>query len=96
MTRSTAPFSGPTAGLGFKPEHFAAALSPARSASEAGLWFEVHAENYMVAGGPRLAMLSALAEHYPLSLHGVGLSIGAARPLDRDHLYRLKALNHRY
>jgi len=96
MTRSTAPFSGPTAGLGFKPEHFAAALSPARSASEAGLWFEVHAENYMVAGGPRLAMLSALAEHYPLSLHGVGLSLGGPNLPDTEHLAALARLEERF
>jgi len=59
-------------------------------------FFEVHAENYMGAGGPPHAQLTAIRERYPLSLHGVGLSIGAARPLDRDHLARLKALNERY
>jgi len=59
-------------------------------------FFEVHAENYMGAGGPPHAQLAAICERYPLSLHGVGLSIGAARPLDREHLMRLKALNERY
>ena len=59
-------------------------------------FFEVHAENYMGAGGPPHRCLTAIREHYPLSLHGVGLSIGADRPLDREHLLRLKTLNERY
>ena len=92
MTRSTAP----TAGLGFKPEHLDAALSPARSATAAGLWFEVHAENYMVAGGPRLAMLEALAERYPLSLHGVGLSLAGPELPDPAHLAALARLEDRF
>lgn len=76
------------AGLGFKPEHFDEAMtSPA-----ADLWFEVHPENYMMAGGPRLAMLEALRRRRPLSLHGVGLSLAADRDPDREHLTRLKAL----
>ena len=91
MTLSTAP----TAGLGFKPEHFAAALSPARSATAAGLWFEVHAENYMIAGGPRLAMLDALAERYPLSLHGVGLSLAGPDLPEAGHLAVLARLEER-
>jgi uncharacterized protein (UPF0276 family) len=59
-------------------------------------WFEAHAENYMCAGGPPHKYLTEIRDRYPLSLHGVGLSIGAARPLDKDHLARLKALNARY
>lgn len=59
-------------------------------------FFEVHAENYMGAGGPPHRYLSAIRESYLLSLHGVGLSIGADRPLDRAHLDRLKALIARY
>ena len=50
----------------------------------------------MGAGGPPHRYLTAIRERYPLSLHGVGLSIGAAKPLDKDHLARLKALNDRY
>ncbi|MEF3365001.1 DUF692 domain-containing protein [Methylocystis sp. 9N] len=77
-----------TAGIGFKPAHFEEAIAcPA-----AGLWFEVHAENYMVAGGPRLAMLEALRAERPLSLHGVGLSIAGAERIDRTHLERLSRL----
>lgn len=78
----------PTAGIGFKPQYLDEALaSPA-----AGLWFEVHPENYMVDGGPRLAMLRALRDARPLSLHGVGLSLAGATEPDRAHLARLKRL----
>jgi hypothetical protein len=80
------------AGLGFKPEHFAEirAMRP-----DLG-FFEIHAENYMGAGGAPHAMLAALRADYALSLHGVGLSIGGARGLDRAHLARLRALIERY
>lgn len=82
----------PAAGLGFKPEHFDEALAcPA-----ADLWFEVHAENYMVAGGPRLAMLEALRRERPLSLHGVGMSLAGAADPDPDHLAALKRLVDRF
>ena len=77
------------AGVGLKPEHYAAILADEPDIG----WFEIHAENYMGAGGPPHRYLSAIR---PLSLHGVGLSIGAERPLDREHLKRLKALNQRY
>ena len=82
----------PRAGVGLKPEHYADILG---GRPDIG-WFEIHAENYMGAGGPPHRWLSAIREHYPLSLHGVGLSIGGARPLDKDHLRRLKALDARY
>ncbi|WP_171883363.1 MULTISPECIES: DUF692 domain-containing protein [Mesorhizobium] len=80
------------AGVGLKPEHYRIILE---SAPDLG-FFEVHAENYMGAGGPPHRYLTAIRERYPLSLHGVGLSIGGDRPLDRDHLVRLKALITRY
>ncbi len=77
-----------TAGLGLKPQHYAEAL-----ACEAdGLWFEVHPENYMASGGPRLAWLDAIARDKPLSLHGVGLSLAADEAPDEDHLAALKRL----
>jgi uncharacterized protein len=82
----------PCAGVGLKSEHIATILT---SKPKMG-FFEVHAENYMGEGGPPHAQLSAVRERYPISLHGVGLSIGSARPLDRDHLSRLKALVDRY
>jgi len=82
----------PAAGIGFKAEHFAEAVaSPA-----AGLWFEVHAENYMVDGGPRLAMLETLRRDRALSLHGVGMSLAGAAEPDADHLAALKRLVDRF
>jgi len=77
-----------TAGLGFKTEH----LNEALAAQAQGLWFEVHAENYMVEGGPRLSALDALAERFPISLHGVGLSLASVEPPDAAHLRRLRRL----
>jgi uncharacterized protein (UPF0276 family) len=82
----------PTAGLSFKPIHYEQAMAcPA-----AGMWFEVHAENYMVEGGPRLAMLKTLRRRFPLSIHGVGLSLAGAEEPDRIHLGRFKALIDRF
>jgi uncharacterized protein (UPF0276 family) len=80
------------AGLGLKPEHYQAILD---GEPDVG-FFEVHAENYMGAGGPPHRWLEAIRERYPLSLHGVALSIGAARALDKAHLGRLKTLVERY
>jgi len=80
------------AGVGFKAEHFAEALA----APAVGLWFEVHAENYMVVGGPRLAMLEAIRRERPLSLHGVGMSLAGAGDPDPDHLAALKRLVDRF
>ena len=55
-------------------------------------WFEVHSENYFVDGGPAIAALEAIRTDYPVSLHGVGMSLGSADPLDRRHVARLKRL----
>jgi uncharacterized protein (UPF0276 family) len=82
--------AAPSAGLALKPEQYAEALA----APADGLWFEVHAENYMVPGGPRLAWLEAISERHPLSLHGVGLSLAAH--VDLDHLARLAGLTRRF
>jgi uncharacterized protein (UPF0276 family) len=80
------------AGVGFKPEHFAEIDAGPQPVG----FFEIHAENYMGAGGPPHAKLTRLREDYALSVHGVGLSIGAMQPLDRAHLARLKTLCDRY
>jgi uncharacterized protein (UPF0276 family) len=80
------------AGVGLKPRHYAAVLEARPPVG----FFEVHAENYMGAGGPPHRYLTAVRERYPLSLHGVGLSIGTPHALDRDHLKRLRALIDRY
>ena len=82
----------PRAGLGLKTGHFHEVLG---SQPDVG-FFEVHAENYMVAGGPFHHFLGSIREQYPLSLHGVGLSIGAEGPLDTQHLQRLCELIERY
>jgi uncharacterized protein (UPF0276 family) len=80
------------AGVGLKPEHYRAVLE---SEPELG-FFEIHAENYMGAGGPPHRYLEAVRARYPLSIHGVALSIGAERDLDREHLERLRMLCRRY
>lgn len=81
-----------SAGLGLKPEHF----EPAHACAADGLWFEVHPENYMVAGGPRLAWLETIRARHPLSLHGVALSLAADAEPDADHLERLARLVDRF
>src|SRR5258705_9011031 len=82
----------PTAGLGLKSQHYAEALA----APAVGLWFEVHPENYMCEGGPRLAWLEAIREQRPLSLHGVGLSLAADEDPDPEHLAALRRLVNRF
>jgi hypothetical protein len=77
-----------TAGLGLKAEHYAEALA----CRAPGAWFEVHAENYLVEGGPRLAWLEAIRAEHPLSLHGVSLSLAGSEAIDADELGRFAAL----
>ncbi len=79
-------------GLGFKPEHFRALLE---TQPDIG-FFEIHAENYMVEGGPLHHYLGQIRSRYPLSIHGVGLSIGGEGELDAAHLDRLATLIERY
>jgi uncharacterized protein (UPF0276 family) len=78
----------PLPGVGFKPAYFTALTE----APDPVGWLEIHAENYMGAGGRPLAQLRALAERFPVSVHGVGLSIGGEGALDADHLARLVTL----
>ncbi|MEL6646395.1 MAG: DUF692 domain-containing protein [Pseudomonadota bacterium] len=75
-------------GVGYKAEHFSALLEDRGPVA----WLEVHAENYMGAGGRPIAQLRHLAEQFPISVHGVGLSIGGEGRLDPEHLARLKEL----
>ncbi len=75
-------------GVGYKPQHFSDILTNSAPVE----WLEIHAENYMGDGGRPLAQLRHLAERFPISVHGVGLSIGGEGPLDADHLARLKHL----
>jgi uncharacterized protein len=80
------------AGTSFKHEHLAAI---AAGGFEGG-FFEVHAENYMGAGGPPHQALERIRRDYPVSMHGVCMSIGGPQPLDQLHLARFRALVERY
>jgi len=80
------------AGTSFKPEHLQAILAGPKPRG----FFEVHAENYMGAGGPPHRALEAIRRDHPLSLHGVCMSIGAPQPLDQAHLHRFRDLVRRY
>ncbi|WP_445395973.1 MNIO family bufferin maturase [Zobellella sp. An-6] len=79
-------------GLGLKLQHADTILAERPPLA----FFEVHAENYMVAGGPRHHYLERIRARYPLSIHGVGMSIGGEEALDREHLARLARLVARY
>ncbi|MEQ1579696.1 MAG: DUF692 domain-containing protein [Steroidobacteraceae bacterium] len=79
-------------GVSLKAQHYRMVLDSRPAAG----FFEVHAENFMGAGGPPHRYLEAIRGHYPLSIHGVGLNIGGSQPLDRSHLQRLKDLLDRY
>lgn len=76
------------AGAGLKPEYAEDIFGQPRQVD----FFEIHAENYMGHGGPPHDLLRRIRADYPLSIHGVGLSIGGMAALDRDHLARLKRL----
>ncbi len=78
----------PAPGVGFKPTHYGDIIANPGAVR----WLEVHAENYLGDGGRPIAQLRALAERFPISVHGVGLSIGGEDPPDRTHLARLKRL----
>jgi uncharacterized protein len=90
--RFPAPPIGGLAGTSFKHGHLSAILA---DGGQRG-FFEVHAENYMGAGGPPHRALEAIGRDHPLSLHGVCMSIGGEQPLDQAHLKRFKDLVKRY
>ena len=93
-TSFTSPAAIPAlAGAGFKGEHTDAILA---SPDTPVAFFEVHAENYMGAGGPPHATLAAIRERFPVSVHGVGMSIGSPHPLDEAHLSRFAEVVRRY
>ncbi len=78
----------PAAGVGLRAPHVRHVLAERPAVA----WFEVHSENYFADGGPDLAALDRIRADYPLALHGVGLSLGSADPLDHAHLAKLKRL----
>jgi uncharacterized protein len=80
------------AGTSLKHQHLSAILGEPRQEG----FFEVHAENFMGAGGPPHATLARIRRDYPVSLHGVCMSIGGPQPLDQTHLQRFKSLVDRY
>ena len=80
------------AGVGLRADHYADVLNERPDLG----WFEVHSENYFGDGGRPLYYLDKIAEHYPISLHGVGLSIGTTDSLSTLHLEKLKKLVQRY
>jgi uncharacterized protein len=80
------------AGVSLKPKHYSAVLE---TLPQIG-WFEVHPENYMGAGGPPHKYLTEIRDHYPLSMHGVGMSLGTASGIDESHLKALADLVDRY
>ena len=75
-------------GIGLKRAHCEALLADPSLVD----FVEIHAENFMSAGGPNLRLLDRIADTWPLSIHGVGLSIGGAGRLDIEHLQRLRTL----
>ncbi|MBL8580450.1 MAG: DUF692 domain-containing protein [Mesorhizobium sp.] len=85
------PIAG-LAGTSFKHEHLPAILDEGKQEG----FFEVHAENYMGAGGPPHDALTRIRRDHPVSLHGVCMSIGGPQPIDKTHLARFKALVDRY
>lgn len=80
--------AGKLVGIGLRPVHYRAI----RERLPAIGWLEAHSENYFGEGGQPLLYLERFRQHYPLSLHGVGLSIGSADPLSQPHLQRLAQL----
>ena len=76
------------AGIGLRAPHMRHVLATRPAVP----WFEVHSENHFADGGPALAALLRVRADYPIALHGVGLSLGSADPLDRAHLAKLARL----
>ncbi|MFO1303787.1 MAG: DUF692 domain-containing protein [Burkholderiales bacterium] len=85
MTSFTLPVA---AGIGLRAPHVREVLE----CRPAIAWFEIHSENYFADGGPALAALARIRDDYPIAMHGVGLSLGSADPLDRGHLAKLARL----
>jgi len=84
--RSVTPLAG--AGIGLRTPH----VRQVQDERPAVPWLEIHSENYYVDGGTALSALDRIRSDYPLSLHGVGMSLGSTDPLDRAHLAKLARL----
>lgn len=87
------PFEVPaTAGIGLRSQHYIDILEAQPDVA----WLEIHPENYFGEGGAPLHYLAKLREYYPISIHGVGLSLGSADPLSQSHLSKLRSLVERF
>ncbi len=80
------------AGIGLRTPHMVSLAREDGNTALTAPWVEIHSENFLMDGGPRLTLLDAIAARYPVSCHGVGLSLGSAEGLDTAHLTRLKRL----
>lgn len=78
----------PRAGIGLRAEHYRETVETLPPVG----WLEAHSENYFGDGGAPLEYLEQARAHYPISLHGVGLSLGSSDELNRRHLHKLKGL----
>jgi uncharacterized protein (UPF0276 family) len=78
------------AGIGLRFQHHQAVVESKPDVA----WMEIHTENYM-GGGTPLRYLDAVRRDYPISLHGVGLSLGSAESLDLAHLERIRQVTER-
>ncbi len=76
------------AGVGLRHPH----MDDFTSGTADAAWVEIHSENFFADGGPRMAQLDHVRAHYPVSCHGVGLSLGTAEGIDTAHLESLRAL----
>jgi uncharacterized protein (UPF0276 family) len=93
VTRAAASSPKPAgAGIGLRAPHHLRVLSE----SPAVAWFEAHTENYFADGGAHVEVLTRIRANYPLSLHGVGLSLGSADPIDGAHLERVRRAVQRF
>jgi uncharacterized protein len=81
-----------SSGIGLKPQHFTEAIQAKSQQLSQQPWFEVHPENYLMAGGPLLHGLTQIREQFALSLHSVGMSPGSADGVNVEHVRRIKAL----
>lgn len=86
------PITGEQIGIGLRAPHYHQVLIEKPQID----WLEVHTENFMMQGGPLLDILLSLREHYPLSFHGVGLSLGSAQGICKNHLKKIKSLIYRF
>jgi uncharacterized protein (UPF0276 family) len=93
LTSVTNPRPVPArAGIGLRAEHYAAVLEGLPAVG----WLEVHSENHFAPAGAAHRALDRIREHYPISLHGVGLSLGSTDAMDREHLAQLRLAIERY